>query len=340
MKKVFIGIDFSKLKFDVAIFFSDTKEIVSTNVFDNELSGYKLLIKWINKTIVAQKVELLFCGEHTGYYSSNLSVFLHESGYDLWLVSGLQIKLSQGIKREKTDKVDACHIAQYACRFEDKAALFTPVSSTLEELRDLLSYRERLVEFKKILVTSSGELKRVRKSESGEYICQDSLAQIKQLILKIRDCEKRIEAVIKQDISLATNYKLMNSVKGIGMVNAVLILVATANFTLFADARKFGCYCGVVPFEHSSGTSVRGKTRVSQMANKKIKTALTQAARNSVRYDPVLKEYYQRKISEGKTGSLALNNVRNKLIHRIFAVVRNGQEYDLNYTHPLIREAA
>ena len=108
-------------------------------------------------------------------------------------------------------------------------------------------------------------------------------------MIKIRNCEKLIESLIKQDISLSINYKLMNSVKGIGLVNAVLILVATANFTLFDDARKFGCYCGVVPFEYSSGTSVRGRTRVSHMANKKIKTALTQAAQNSVMYDPVLK---------------------------------------------------
>lgn len=340
MKKVFIGIDFSKLKFDAAIYFSDTKEIVSSSEFENEPVGYKQLIKWIRKSIDCDKSQMLFCGEHTGYYSSNLSVFLHDSDYDLWLVSGLEIKLSQGIKREKTDKIDACHLAQYACRYEDKVKLFIPVSSTLEQIRDLLSYRERLVEFKKILLTSAGELKRVRKTDSGEYIYQESLTQIKELMIKIRNCEKLIERLIKQDTELSTNYKLMNSVKGIGLVNAVLILVATANFTLFDDARKFGCYCGVVPFEYRSGTSVRGRTRVSHMANKKIKTALTQAAQNSVMYDPVLKEYYQRKMAEGKNRYLALNNVRNKLIHRIFAVVRDGQKYDLNYTHPLKQQAA
>lgn len=335
MKKLFIGIDFSKLKFDAAIYQADTKEFVSKEVFDNEPSGFNKLIQWINKSALFDKAEMLFCGEHTGYYSCNLSTFLHDSGYDLWLASGLEIKLSQGLKREKTDKVDACHLAQYAFRYQDKAVLFTPVSVTLEEVRDLLSYRERLVEFKKILTTSAGELKRVRDTESGRYIYDESILQIRQINAKIRDCEKRIECLIKQDIPLAINYKLMNSVKGIGLVNAVLMLVATANFTLFSDPRKFGCYCGVVPFEHSSGTSVRGKTRVSQMANKKIKTALTQAARNSVRYDPVLKEYYLRKLSEGKTASLVLNNVRNKLIHRIFAVVRSGQEYNQTYIHPL-----
>jgi transposase len=155
----------------------------------------------------------------------------------------------------------------------------------------------------------------------------------------VRDCEKRIEMLIKQDISLKITYKQVTSVVGIGLVNGALILVATANFTLFDNPRKFGCYCGVVPFEHSSGTSVRGKTRVSKMANKRIKTTLTLAARNSVRFDPELKEYYERKISEGKNSWLVLNNVKNKLIHRIFAVVRDGQMYEKQYIHPLKQAA-
>jgi len=339
MKKAFIGIDFSKLKFDVAVYLADAKEIVSTNIFENQPSGYQQLIAWLKEVLDFSKSDILFCGEHTGYYSSNLSVYLHESGYDLWLVSGLEIKLSQGIKRKKTDKADSCYIAQYACRFQDKVSLYQPMPAALEEVKDLLSYRERLVELRKILLTSARELKRVRISKSSLYIYDESLAQVRELSKKIKECEKQIEEIIKQDNTLETNYKLMNTVKGIGLVNAALILVTTGNFTLFTDPRKFGCYSGVVPFEHNSGTSVRGKTRVSHIANKKIKSLLTQAARNSVRYDPLLRDYYQRKVAEGKAKALVLNNVRNKLIHRIFAVVRSGQEYDLNYINPLLRQA-
>lgn len=339
MKKAFIGIDFSKLKFDVAVYLADAKEIVSTNIFENQPSGYQQLIAWLKEVLDFSKSDILFCGEHTGYYSSNLSVYLHESGYDLWLVSGLEIKLSQGIKRKKTDKADSCYIAQYACRFQDKVNLYQPMPAALEEVKDLLSYRERLVELRKILLTSARELKRVRISKSSLYIYDESLAQVRELSRKIKECEKLIEEIIKQDNTLEINYKLMNTVKGIGLVNAALILVTTGNFTLFTDPRKFGCYSGVVPFEHNSGTSVRGKTRVSHIANKKIKSLLTQAARNSVRYDPQLRDYYQRKVAEGKAKALVLNNVRNKLIHRIFAVVRSGQEYDLNYINPLLRQA-
>lgn len=335
MKKVFIGIDFSKLKFDAAIYSVDTKAIVAAEVFENEQSGYVNFIQWVKENIRCQKSGMLFCGEHTGYYSGNLSVFLYESGYDMWLVSGLEMKLTQGIKRNKTDRVDACKIAEYAFRYQDKVQLFEPVSKDLDEIRELLSYRERLVETRKVLATSAKEMKRVKDNGSCDYIYQDSLEYIKSLNASVRNCEKRIEALLKHDISLNTNYKLVSSVVGIGLVNTALILVATANFTLFESPRKFGCYCGVVPFEHSSGSSVRGKTRVSKMANRHLKTKLTLAAQNAVRFDPELKEYYQRKRSEGKNNWLVLNNVKNKLIHRIFAVVRDGKLYEKQYIHPL-----
>ena len=155
MKKVFIGIDFSKLKFDAAIYSVDTKAIVATEVFDNEQSGYVDFLQWVKATTRCQKSGMLFCGEHTGYYSGNLSVFLYESGYDMWLVSGLEMKLTQGIIRNKTDRVDACKIAEHAYRYQDKVVLFQPVSKALEEIRELLSYRERLVETRKVLTTSA-----------------------------------------------------------------------------------------------------------------------------------------------------------------------------------------
>lgn len=335
MKKVFIGIDFSKLKFDAAIYSVDTKAIESTAVFNNEQSGYLSFLQWIKENIRFQKSEILFCGEHTGYYSSNLSMYLYDSGYDMWLVSGLEVKLSQGIKRKKTDQIDACKIAEHAYRYQDKVVLFQPVSKVLDEIRELLSYRERLVKTRKILSTSAKEMKRVKDNLSCDYIYQDSIEYIKTLNISIRECEKRMDALLKQDISLRTNYQRVSSVVGIGLVNAALILLATDNFIKFDNPRKFGCYCGVVPFEHSSGTSVRGKTRVSKMANRELKTKLTLAAQNAVRFDPELREYYQRKRSEGKNNWLVLNNVKNKLIHRIFAVVRDGQMYQKQYVHPL-----
>jgi len=227
MKKVFIGIDFSKLKFDAAIYIVDSKSIVSEDVFENDPSGYAEFLKWVRLNACCQKSSILFCGEHTGYYSANLSVFLHESGSDMWLVAGLEMILTQGIKRSKTDRVDACKIAEYAYRYQDKSVLFQPVSKELEEIRELLSYRERLVETRKVLSTSAKEMKRVKDNASCDFINLDSLSYITTLSESIRNCEKRIEELLNQDISLKDNYKLVSSVVGIGLVNAALILVST-----------------------------------------------------------------------------------------------------------------
>lgn len=339
MKKVFIGIDFSKLKFDAAIYLADKKTIIETEVFDNEESGFKLFLKWVNKQSQYSKAEALFCGEHTGNYSIGLTAFLCKEGMDFWLVSGLEMKLTQGIKRSKTDKVDACNIAEHAYRYQDKAVLFKLPSKELEAISDLLSYRARLLKVMLALTVSAKEMKRVKDNDSCNHIFAESHAYAAKIKKSIADCEKRIKMLVSQNVELKTNYDLVTSVAGIGMINAALILVATGNFTLFNNPRQFGCYCGVVPFEHNSGSSVRGKTRVSKMANKEIKATLGMAVLNCMRYDPVLKDYYQRKKNEGKNKILVRNNMKNKLIHIIFAVVKTGKKYEKTYNNPLKQAA-
>jgi transposase len=136
---------------------------------------------------------------------------------------------------------------------------------------------------------------------------------------------------IKSDDSLQENYHLVSSVKGVALINTVAILVATQNFTRFENSRQFACYAGMAPFGKQSGTSIHSKPRVSCLANKKIKVLLTQAAKCAAIHDPNVKHYYERKLAEGKNKWLIINNIRNKMIHRIFAVVRNRQPYFVDY---------
>ena len=336
MKKFFVGIDFSKLKFDAAIYNGEKNENINSQVFDNDINGFINLIKWVDSRTDTKRSDWLFCGEHTGLYSYALSLFLYENGIAIWLESGLQIKRTQGIQRGKTDKIDSFRIAEYAYRHNDKAKEFKPLSKSLDGLKDLLAYRERLVETKKVFVISSKELKRVKLERPiTEFIITESSLEIQSIELKIKNCENMIEEIIQSEIDLRTNYKLLTSIKGIGLVNAVMVLTITANFTLFTDPRKFGCYCGVVPFKYDSGTSVKGRTKISPLANRKLKALLTQAARTCVLHDLEMKAYYQRKRAEGKSDKIAINNIRNKLIHRMFAVVLNGSMYDPNYINPL-----
>ena len=152
---------------------------------------------------------------------------------------------------------------------------------------------------------------------------------MKMLAQEIKEAEKAIKELIGSDESLQTNYKLACSVMGIGFATAVHLLIATENFTRFNDVRKLICYCGVAPFEHSSGTSVRGKVRVSHLANKKIKSLLTMAAISAIQHDPELKAKYEQKVKEGKAKMCVINIIRAKLIERVFAVVKKQKPYEL-----------
>ena len=145
---------------------------------------------------------------------------------------------------------------------------------------------------------------------------------------------------IESDAGLQDNYELVSSIKGIALINTVAIFVTTQNFTHFENSRQFACYAGMAPFGKQSGTSVNTKARVSNLANKKIKVLLTQAAKCAIRNDPNIRHYYQRKLAEGKDKNLITNNIRNKMIHRIFALVRNKQLYQVEYANHLEKEVA
>lgn len=334
MKKVFIGIDFSKTSFDVAVLKSTQSQEIYYNKFNNHEDGCLELIQWIKSLTKQHFSSWLFCGEFTGIYSITLIRYLNENNIDIWMEPGTQIKYSKGITRGKNDKIDAKNIALYAYRFQDKAKSFRLPLNIIEGIKDLMAYRERLIKIKKMLTISANELKRVKKEDMvSEYIFQESVKQILDCKEKIKQVELKLMLFIQQDALIKENFNFITSVKGVGMINAIMIIISTNNFTSITNPRKFACYSGVVPFEHRSGSSIRGKTRLSNIANKKLKSLLSQAAMNAIRFDPLIKNYYNRKLLEGKTHRLVLNNVRNKLVHRIFAVVKNKTYYTDMYNN-------
>ncbi len=333
MKKVFIGIDFSKLTLDVSVL--KTAGSVAHHVFDNSKDGYSAMLEWIRGLGYRSKAAYLFCGEHTGLYSVGLVKLLNAKGIDIWMVSGLEVKLSLGISRDKSDKVDSANIALYAYRFQDKAASSKLRSAVLDELQDLLAYRERLKKQKHALSVSASELSRVKQNASVSFIAEDSRALLDSIAASLNQLEQRVQRLLKSEQELYESYSLLLSIKGVGPQNAVMMLVLTDSFSRFTDARKFGCYCGVVPFKRRSGTSLHKRDKVSQLANKQMKVLLTSAAKSAVRNNPDLKAYYQRKLQEGKDSWLVINNVRNKLVHIMFAVVRSKKPYCIGYQQAL-----
>lgn len=330
-KSVVIGIDFSKKTLDATCLSVCDLDKVYYKQFSNTVKGCIDLIKW-GKQYFEDTSEWLVCGEYTGLYSMTASVVFSDNNVAFWLENPSQIKLSSGMTREKNDKIDSEMIALYAARFMDKAKLYSPQGEALLKLRELVRFRDRLTKVKTQLLTPANELKQVRTTwQEADYIQHSSVNITKGIDEQVDILEKKMLKLMEEDPELKRLYNLVNSVTGVGMQTAISLLIHTSGFMGFASPRELACYCGIVPFARRSGTSLNGKGRVSNMANKKLKTLLHMCALNAVKYDPYLKSYYQRKIGEGKHKMNVMNNVRNKLIHRIWAVVKSGQVYDKYY---------
>jgi transposase len=150
----------------------------------------------------------------------------------------------------------------------------------------------------------------------------------------ISSINKQIEDLINEDKTLSNQRKKLCSIDGVGSKTATMMIIETNAFNCFENGRNFCCFAGVAPFEHSSGSSVRSKKRVSQKANKRIKSLLHMCAVSIAtrKKDGELREYYLRKVAVGKNKMSVLNAIRAKLVLRMFAVIRDDREYDKNYT--------
>jgi len=122
------------------------------------------------------------------------------------------------------------------------------------------------------------------------------------------------------------NYELVQTVIGVGPITAGLLICQTNNFNDFKCPRKFASYIGIAPFPNQSGGRI-GKDRVSSKANKKLKGVLSNGVQTAMQYDPFLKAYSERLKASNKEAGIIYNNVENKLIQRVFSVVRRGTPY-------------
>ncbi len=340
MKNIFIGIDFSKEKFDATVIQAEglqEKCERQWNTFKSTPAGFRSFVSWVKKSSGTEydTDQWLFCGENTGDYSIRLCDYLYGKGYDMWLANAKSVKNSDILKRYKTDKADSAMIAEYAMRYNDKAVLYETPTATFSDLRQLFLYRHQLVKQRASLKTRKGEKRYcLGKSEAKNFMDRSSKHLILEFTKEIDKIEKKILELIKSDEALSSTYEIITSMPGMGFVNATCLIVFTNNYKKFNyDARKIGCYYGVAPFGKDSGKSIHTPPHVNYMANKLIKSYLSQAALAAINFCEPIARYYQRLLSRGKKVQVALNNVKNKLLHIITAMVRNGTRFQPDYAY-------
>ena len=320
--KEIIASDVSKLVIDVCIY--STQEV---GQFKNSKLGFKNMLKWVFKHSKSVCNQMTFIFENTGMYSHKLSVYLSDEELRFVVISGLELKRSMGITRGKDDQIDAKRIALYGYRLREELKPTKIPSKTLIVLKNLMSLRDKLVRQRAGYKSSLKEQKLIYKVKENEEFFSVQSKMIIAFTKQIKIIENRIKAIINENQDLLEIYKLVSSVKGIGHQTSLALLVCTDCFSKFKTWRKFASYCGIAPFPFQSGTSVRGRTKVSHLANKKIKSIINMCAISAIQHNPEMRAYYQKRISEGKNKMSTINIIRNKLISRVFAVVKRQTPY-------------
>jgi len=301
--------------------------------FKQNAEGFKEFLNWLAYFKVTND-DVLICMEHTGLYTYGLIDFLEAAGLNLWVEMPLRIKKSMGLQRGGDDKAAAIQIALYAYRYKDQVSLWKPEQAIVLKLRQLSAQRDRLkLALNQLMIPLQEIADCCHDATIVKVQLKLQAPVIKAIEKSIASIETQIDNLIAADPAIQATIGRVSSIKGVGKQTAIHVFIYTKGFTTFSSGKQLASYCGVVPFTKSSGTSVRYKTQVSPFANKHLKKLLHLCAMAAIQHNDELRHYYNRKIEEGKNKMSVINAVRNKLVQRIFAVVRDGRNYVENYQY-------
>ena len=319
-----IGADLSKKTIDFAT--ADASHIKVSN----DPAGYQQFMGWLKKQRINSR-QMMIVMEHTGLYSHRLEQYLHAQQVSFTKVPAIAIKLSLGIVRGKNDKIDAKRIARYGVEKQASLVAEGPVDKILERLQMLHSTRDRVVRTRASILRAVKEYQETCGLKKTDLIISSQRRIIKCMTDEIVKLDHEIAKVLSSEPSLKKNNELLQSITSVGQVVALASILTTRNFTRFPNGRKYACYCGTAPFENKSGSSIRGKTKVSHLADKSMKRLLDLAAKTAIQYDKELRDYYLRRTTAGKSKMSTINIVRNKIIHRMFAVIKRQTPFIKDY---------
>ena len=313
-----LGIDISKAKFDVALLVGS--KVKKTRVFDNHAAGFKALSAWLIKHDITH---LQACMEATGSYGDALATYLYDQGFEVSVVNPAQIKSFSGaqLRRAKTDKADAKLIAQFCASMHPTAWVPAPI-----HVRTLQALVQRLAALLQM------ERQEQNRFDTAAPVIQPSIMTVLGTITaEIKAVEHMMRDHIDHHPDLKAQSTLLESIPGIGVATISRLLAFVGDVHRFSDAKALAAFVGLNPTVHQSGSSVRGKSRLSKKGNATIRKALYMPAIVARRYNPIIKEFAQRLKKAGKSNMLIIGAVMRKLLHIIYGVLKSGKPFDANY---------
>lgn len=316
-----LGIDVAKKKFDVALY--NDKELIASGQFDNTTAGLKKLSKWLNHKAAG---EVWACLESTGRYGDGLASYLYQRGHRVSMVNPARIKkyAESQLQRTKHDKLDAKTIADF-CRTQEPA-LWTPPAPEKRLLQEMVRRLNSLVK------EQSREKARLQSGLESEVVKASISDSLTFLEYQIAQLEARIQAHIDQHPELKRDQQLLTSIKGIGDKTAFKILGELPDISRFDNAGQVVAYASLCPQQHSSGSSVRKKTKLTKTGNQNIKTALYFPAISAIRFNPIVKALATRLEQRGKEKMVIIGAAMRKLMQLIYGILKSRQPFDPNYS--------
>lgn len=325
----FLGFDISRNTLDYTLV-SNHAEVIEQGQIPNTTQNVAKLLQTIAQSITGSSDSLLICCEEGGLYGNFLKMAATQGDFFLWATDALELKLSSGRRKGKSDQKDALMIAQYAFRYADQAKRFAFAPLTMRQikrlsrqrqtlLQDISAWKTRLGEQHKFGVTSLPEVDKIMSKFLKE--AQKALDAMDQRLLEL----------IKADQEAHRKYVIALSVPGYGKKNILAVIAETEVFTKVTNAKACASYAGLCPYEYESGTSIKRRKRTSKACNKRLKTALHQGANNLTKSDNLFGDIYRRMRAKGRTRLQAINAVRNKMVRVLYACLENDTMYQKKY---------
>lgn len=330
----YVGVDISKHRLDWQVNDAQNQQLALGKATNRPSGIGKLLEQWSRQGIPLE--EMVICFEHTGPYGLLLATMLEQAGVRYVMVAAAEVQLSLGIRRGKSDPIDAGRLAEYLWRFRDRLSSAHLPSGELLQLRGWLLWREKLVKMRTGLTNGIKAHELTGQVADLAEITRHMEAQQTGLTEQLRQVDRKIRELLRSYNSRRGQYELLISIPGIGPIIAGWLLVYTEGFTRFENGRQLACFVGSAPFPKQSGQQ-KSPDRVSRWRCQRLKTLLLNGVHSAIQYDPELRVYFRRKCAEGKHPQSVRNAVICKLLYRVFAVINRGTPYVKMYQHEVTK---
>ena len=317
MSEPILGVDIAKRKFDAALLINGK---LKHKVFSNNQEGFKELELWLKK----QGVDYVHvCLEASSTYGDELATHMHDAGHTVSIVNPARIKgfAQSELVRTKNDKVDAGLIARFCLAMHPD--LWTPLPPAIRNLQALVRRVDALINMR------TQELHRLGTTQDTvENSIREHIAYLDR---EIDGLKKQIADLIKNDPNLKTKGDLLKSIPGVGEATVAAILGELHVFERCDRVQKVVAFIGLAPKQFISGSSIKGKPRLSKVGNARLRKALYMPALVSIQCNPVVQIIYHRLKEKGKNGKVIVCAVMRKLVHLIFGILKSGRPFDPNY---------